>query len=64
MPEIGIKGLEIAKKPVKEEDKTRSSEDKRQKIIMQVEKLSRTCFKGKTRIRAPARIMIISYSPL
>jgi hypothetical protein len=55
MPETGTEGLEIAKKPVKEEDKTRSFEDKRQKIIMQVEKLSRTCSKGKTQIQALQR---------
>jgi putative ABC transport system ATP-binding protein len=52
MPEKGIEGLEIIKKPVKEEEKPSSSEDEGQKVIMQVENLSKTYSKGKIQVQA------------
>jgi putative ABC transport system ATP-binding protein len=52
MPEIGAEELEIVKKPIKEEEKPSSSEDKGQKIIMRIENLSKTYLKGKIQVRA------------
>jgi putative ABC transport system ATP-binding protein len=40
------------KKPLKEEDKSSSSENERQEIVMLVENLSKTYFKGKIQVQA------------
>jgi len=52
MPETGIGGLKMLKKPVKEEDKPSSSGDEAQKIILQVENLSKTYSQGKIPVYA------------
>lgn len=51
MPETGNEELEIIRKS-KEEDKPSSSEGEGQKIIMQVENLSKTYLKGKIQVQA------------
>ena len=51
MPEIRMEGVEIVKKPERE-DMHYNSENEGQKIIMQVENLSKTYFQGKIPVHA------------
>jgi putative ABC transport system ATP-binding protein len=51
MPEVRMEGVEIVKKPERE-DMHYNSENEGQKIIMQVENLSKTYFQGKIPVHA------------
>jgi putative ABC transport system ATP-binding protein len=51
MPETGTKEL-IVNEPLKEKDKSCSSENEEKKIVMQVENLSKTYSKGKIQVQA------------